>query len=211
MKRGDSLKTITERQAVFMAMLRRTICRKHIESLFLYHASPVLRKLKPAVLITVKSECTEMWKNRKRAMCKASGLRLTELKNKNGSSLFLIYDRNELDKAIINKQSLCILNEFDYKTDGGVEEFIKHLSYRLSDSNFPHEIGLFLGYPPGDVKAYIENKGKNCACCRYWKVYEDVEKAQETWAKIDKAQSDAIDILQDFPPIHIAAKLLKAV
>jgi len=144
-------------------------------------------------------------------MCKASGLHMAELRNKKDSSLFLIYDQNELDKAIRNEQSLCILNEFGYKTDGSVDEFIEHLSYRLSDSNFPHEVGIFLGYPLGDVKAYIENKGKNCACCRYWKAYEDVEKAQKTWARIDKAQSDAIDILQNFPPIHIAANLLKAV
>ena len=120
-----------------------------------------------------------MWKNRKKAMCRASGLHLTELRSKKDSSLFLIYDQNELDKAILNKQSLCILNEFDYKTDGGIEEFIEHLSYRLSDSNFPHEIGLFLGYPLGDVKAYIENEGKNCICCRYWKVYENAGKAKE--------------------------------
>ena len=205
------MKAIIEKQTAFIITLHGTICRQHIESLFLYHASPVLRKVKPAVLITVKSECAEMWKNRKRAMCKASDLHLSELRSGKDSSLFLIYDRNGLDKAIKNKRSLGFLKEFGYKTDGSVDEFIEHLSYRLSHSDFPHEVGVFLGYPLGDVKAYIENEGKNCACCRYWKAYEDVEKAQETWARIDKAQSDAIDILQNFPPIHIAANLLKAV
>ena len=194
-----------------MTMLRGTICRKHIESLFLYYASPVLRKIKPAALIIVKSDYAEMWKSRKRAMCKASGLQITELKNKNGSSLFLIYDRYELRKAINNKRSIVILDGFGYKTDGKVEEIIECLSCRLSGNDFPHEIGLFLGYPPGDVKAYIENNGKNCACCRYWKVYEDVETAQKTWAKIDEAQALALDVLQNLPPIHIAANLLKAV
>jgi len=152
-----------------------------------------------------------MWKNRKKAMCKASGLHLAELRSKNDSSLFLIYDRNELDKAIRNKWSLNIFKRYGYRTSGNIDEFIERLSNRFSSSDFPHEVGLFLGYPPGDVKAYIENEGKNSACCRYWKVYGNVEKAQETWARIDEAQSLAIDILQNFPPIHIAANLLKAV
>jgi len=192
-------------------MLHRNRCRQHIESLFLYHASPVLRNVKPAVLITVKSECVGMWKNREKAMCKASGLHMSELRSKNASSLFLIYDRSALDAAIRNERSLDILKEFGYEAAGSVDLFIAHLSDRLSGSDFPHEVGLFLGYPPGDVKAYIENKGQNCACCRHWKVYENVGKAKEIWAKIDEAQSDALDILQTLPPIHIAANLLKAV
>ena len=166
-------------------------------------------KAKTAVLITIPPSCVLLWQSRKKAMCKASGLHMTELRNKSGSALILIYDRAELIKVIEDKQSLDILNQHGYS--GNINDFIANLSFRLSESDFPHEVGLFLGYPPGDVKAYIENKGKNCACCRYWKVYENVEKAQETWARIDKAQSNAIDILQTLPPIHIAANLLKAI
>lgn len=205
------MKTFTKKQALFMSMLCGSVCRRHIESLFLYHSSPVLRKAKPAVLITVKAECVDLWKTREKAMCKASGLHMTELRSKNGSSLFLIYDLYEIELAIRNERSLGILESFGYKADGCVNEFLEFLSARLNTNEFPHEIGLFLGYPPGDVKAYIENEGKNYACCRYWKVYEDVETAQQMWARIDEAQSYAFDVLQEFPPIHIAANLLKAV
>jgi len=34
------------------------------------------------------------------------------------------------------------------------------------------------GYPIEDVKAFIEKKGKNCAICGEWKVYQDVENAR---------------------------------
>ncbi|MBA4698938.1 MAG: DUF3793 family protein [Ruminococcus sp.] len=205
------MKTFNKKQAGFMAMLRGSVCRQHIESLFLYHASPVLRKAKPAVLITVKSECVNLWRSREKAMCKASGLCLKELKIKDNSSLFLIYDRYEIELAIRNEKSLCILAPFGYELNGSVDEFLNCLSARLASNDFPHEIGLFLGYPPGDVKAYIENEGKNCTCCGYWKVYEDVEAAQQMWAKIDEAQIYAIDVLQNFPSIQIAANLLRAV
>ena len=36
---------------------------------------------------------------------------------------------------------------------------------------FPHEIGLFLGYPFEDVMGFIENKGENYLCSGCWKVY----------------------------------------
>ena len=50
----------------------------------------------------------------------------------------------------------------------------------------PHEVGLFLGYPPEDVKGFIENKGRNALCSGLWKVYSDKENAErilQKWAK----------------------------
>ena len=194
-----------------MSALQGTICRNHTESLFLYHTSPLLRKVKPAVLVTIKSDCMKMWRSRKNAMCKASGLHMTEMRSTNNSSLFLIYDEQELTLSLEREKAISILEKYGYKSCATIEEMLRHLSHWLSEDNFPHEIGLFLGYPPGDVKAYIENEGKNCTCCRYWKVYEDVETAQKTWAKIDEAQALALNVLQNLPPIHIAVNLLKAV
>lgn len=43
---------------------------------------------------------------------------------------------------------------------------------------FPHEVGLFLGYPPEDVEGFIENKARSCKITGYWKVYSDEEKAK---------------------------------
>lgn len=207
----DSLKALAKKQALFMSMLSGSVCRRHIESLFLYRASPVLRKAKPAVLITVKAECLEVWKSCDKAMCQATGLRIRELRHKNGSSLLLIYDLCEIERAIRNERAIPILESFGYETGGDIGRSMELLSERLCTNEFPHEIGLFLGYPPGDVKAYIENEGKNCVCCRYWKVYEDAHAARRMWAKIDEAQSYAMDVLWELPPIHIAANLLKAV
>ena len=54
------------------------------------------------------------------------------------------------------------------------EKAIEKLKMRLNETTeFPHEIGLFLGYPVGDVVGFIKNKGKNFKCCGCWKVYCD--------------------------------------
>ena len=48
----------------------------------------------------------------------------------------------------------------------------EQLQEKLCESqDFPHEIGLFLGYPFEDVQGFIQNRGCNCRLCGYWKVY----------------------------------------
>ena len=53
---------------------------------------------------------------------------------------------------------------------------------RLTDYDcFPHEIGLFLGFPVEDVKAFIEKDGHDCLTCGFWKVYCNKSQALETF------------------------------
>ena len=51
---------------------------------------------------------------------------------------------------------------------------------------FPHEVGLFLSYPPEDVKGFIENRAANAKCTGVWKVYGDEWQARQTFAKYKK-------------------------
>lgn len=51
---------------------------------------------------------------------------------------------------------------------------------------FPHEIGLFLGYPPEDVKGFIEQRALHCKCTGWWKVYGDQTEAEQTFARYQK-------------------------
>lgn len=58
---------------------------------------------------------------------------------------------------------------------------------RLDENEeFLHEIGLFLGYPPEDVRGFIENKAAGYKYVGDWKVYGDEEKARKTFAKYKK-------------------------
>ena len=55
-----------------------------------------------------------------------------------------------------------------------------------NDDEFPHEIGLFLGYPPEDVLGFIKNGAENCKRLGCWKVYGDEENALKTFKKYEK-------------------------
>ena len=62
-------------------------------------------------------------------------------------------------------------------------------SRRLCQEAFPHEIGLFLGYPPEDVEGFRRNKGQNYKLCGWWKVYGDAEEAGAFFQRCDRCRA----------------------
>ena len=74
---------------------------------------------------------------------------------------------------------------------------------RLVQNEFPHEIGLLLGYPFEDVIGFIENEGRNYLYSGYWKVYKNKEEKcklfnlyNQTRLKYLVAKESHIDILK---------------
>ena len=49
--------------------------------------------------------------------------------------------------------------------------------------DFPHEIGVFLGYPLYDVEGFIEQR--ECVMMGYWKVYRYPSAARRLFALYD--------------------------
>ncbi|WP_159459772.1 DUF3793 family protein [Scatolibacter rhodanostii] len=201
----------TEKQLESTRDLQINDDRQYIENLFLYSTAPVIRGAKPAVLFRISTNYMSVFRQRQRALCKATNLKVEEMQVSSKSVLVFIYDQQRIEEALVQPLSLSILEHYGY--DSSAQEFrtmLARLKKRLQTEDFPHEIGLFLGYPPEDVEAFIINGGKNCLLCRYWKVYHDVERAQEIFRQIDEAQSYALHLLHKPLPIHVAANRLKA-
>ena len=128
------------------------------------------------------------------------------------SSFFLLICRQSLLEAHLKKpDAKAILQSYDYQTDTHLENLLFCLSNRFSSRGFPHEIGLFLGYPPKDVGTFIEKKGKDYLCCHYWKVYHDKQSAIETFQLIDNSKLHAVRLLSQKIPVHTVAKMLTAI
>lgn len=80
-----------------------------------------------------------------------------------------------------------LLSAAGYK-NCGIGTVFSVLLQKLRSENavFPHEIGLFLGYPPEDVRGFMQNKGRGCKLAGCWKVYGDENSAQRTFALYKK-------------------------
>ena len=58
-------------------------------------------------------------------------------------------------------------------------EYANQQTFKGDESGeFPHEVGLFLSYPPEDVLGFILNKACNHKCVGCWKVYSDEQAAK---------------------------------
>ena len=90
-----------------------------------------------------------------------------------GEAFIYLYRAAMLEQDLNHPLAEEILRAYGYPKRGMMER-IMFLITRLKDCDaFPHEIGLFLGYPPADVKGFIE--GKPCKCTGLWKVFESDE------------------------------------
>ena len=97
-------------------------------------------------------------------MLREKGIRLLPLRFKNGKALIYVYRPSQLNKDFHNDGVCQLLAQQGYCTEN-CQQCVVRLIHKLRESaEFPHEIGLFLGYPCEDVKGFIENKAARAKC-----------------------------------------------
>ena len=152
------------------------------------HCAPTLASIKTANLFscffTDRQELLDHIRGLNLRL-KGKGLRVLALSYKDHRGLIYVYRPDKLSKDLQNKLAKSLLYDCGYAcTDEN--ECIRKLIERLNEqSDFPHEIGLFLGYPPEDVDGFI-NRRSECKCCGFWKVYGDVDAAQKLFSRYRK-------------------------
>ena len=117
------------------------------------------------------------------------GLRALPLRFRGGRGLVYVYRPSRLCRDLCCDAAQMLLHDRGYPV-GNPSQCVVHLAERLrEEKSFPHEIGLFIGYPPEDVCGFIEQGGGGCKYCDCWKVYGDVDAAQRLFAKHRKCTS----------------------
>ena len=96
-------------------------------------------------------------------------------------------------------------SEYGGESDGSeeivlLEGTLMRLGYRYRSyweaGGFPHEIGIFLGYPLADVTGFIRNKGRNYLLCGMWKVYQQEETAATAFQYYRRMKEQAVRRLE---------------
>ena len=159
------------------------------EEMLIQHCSPTLAGLKTGNLFNCHYQSYEevlSFLRKWNTALKDKGVRLLPLRFHNGKVLIYVYRPSQLSRDFQNDEVCSLLSSCGYCTDS-CEKCVTKLIERLCESGeFPHEIGLFLGYPCEDVKGFIENKACDAKCVGCWKVYGDAEKAQRTFDRYKK-------------------------
>lgn len=105
---------------------------------------------------------------------------------KENSVLIYVYRRSHLIKELQQDSVKEFLTSYGY-IDNRIEICLHHLKERLWEyDGFPHEIGVFLGYPLEDVIGFIQHEGRDCKCCGLWKVYCNEVETKKLFEKMQK-------------------------
>lgn len=112
------------------------------------------------------------------------------------STLLLVYQKDLLEKHLAEPASAALLKSAGYPSPGPLQVMLKHLKQRMQyHPDFPHEIGVFLGYPQEDICGFQQHKGQNYKFSGYWKVYSDVERAKRCFARYDHCREHLFRLL----------------
>lgn len=152
-----------------------------IEQHIAFHCAPALAGIKPASLVSC---CNEKNPDIKKYIAY-----LNRRLNKNDiyfetmcmcskRTLVFVYRKKILNDNIYKTENKNFLKSIGYPVELGFDSVIQHMKSRIQNhEEFPHEIGVFLGYPLTDIHDFVKHKGTNYKINGYWKVYSNPEQA----------------------------------
>ncbi len=181
----------------------------NIEEILAYNCAPCFAGIKPSNLVSVSMEEFKQISSINLEFLKGKGFFIKVLCKCSKRVQLFLYHKESLSNFITQPEVVNALKIFGYSQNSSIEELLDILASRMDisqnsaickkNSNFPHEIGLFLGYPAEDVIAYYRKKGKDCIFSGYWKVYSNAEKAAEIFSKYTECKKQfALQIQNGF-------------
>lgn len=180
------------------------------EHKLVYHTAPTLLGIKCASLIAFSVDEFDINVHSQTFNRKAvsKGLKMEIMCKCTNRVLALIYSEKLLKIRLADVNVQRMLKDCGYPKEFTVESCLECLSNRISTKEeFPHEIGIFLGYPLEDVIGFIRNKGENFKLCGCWKVYGNAKKAKRIFDNYDKCRKFLYNKLNEGSDIYQALKI----
>ena len=183
---------------------------RNFETVMLEQCAPVLASLKPGGLFRYETRDSADLARRVMSwnvQLEPKGLRVRVLKGCVLTHRYLVYVYrvNRLAAVLQDPAVRDFLARTGYrlpKPGQPWETLLDQLSRRLCcEGEFPHEIGIFLGYPLPDVEGFIQNRGQNFTCCGCWKAYGDPEAAQRHFDQLRKCTAVYLRLYHSGTPI----------
>ena len=153
------------------------------EAVLVRQCAPTLAGMKPGSIFCFNHSPLEVSRQK---VCQWNkqlapfGLTVQILLERPGSDsvIVFVYRHDRLEQLLSDDAYRNFLSEAGY-AGMDLNGLLAQLAYRLrTQPEFPHEIGVFLGYPLRDVIGFIENRGRNFTCCGFWKSYGDPAEMQ---------------------------------
>lgn len=174
-----------------------------------FQCAPVIKGVKASNIITLPKE---IWNELERDLHKAldgSGVSWLRLATRKAKAVIFLYRRDWLENILKQTKVQHFLKGYGYRLVKLDETLLKlqrrYQDYSEGKMGFPHEMGIFLHYPLADVKAFIENGGKNSLLNGYWKVYHNPQEARRVFHMYDRVKEKAAkEFMSEYAASRIA-------
>ncbi|MCI6459024.1 DUF3793 family protein [Terrisporobacter sp.] len=98
-----------------------------------------------------------------------------------GGKRVLFINEKSMEKVLVNKRCINFLKFVGYSSDYELNDYMDELVFRLQSEEFPHEIGVFLGYPLKDVLGFMGYGKNELVEVKNWRIYGDKEISYEVY------------------------------
>lgn len=156
-----------------------------LEKIIGFHCAPVLRGIKVANLVAIPRELNDEFAQAVQLYNKEfnyKGLYFFELCHCPQKRLLLVFRKEMLQNYLLKSENVEFLAHYGYDVKESLIDWLYRLKMRLEAcKDFPHEIGMFLGYPLADIKGFITYCGSGYLLCGEWKVYSNRISAMQSF------------------------------
>lgn len=121
-----------------------------------------------------------------------SGLRMSWLARRTCGMTMLVWRPALVARVLEDPESRALARELGLPDDDAealVRAVVGRLrAYYAGRAAFPHEVGLVLGFPAGDVRGFLADGGRGALSCGRWRVYGDVEAARARFDEYERQE-----------------------
>lgn len=155
--------------------------RDCLASFLALEAAEVLAGVKPANLVQLRNRrqpcgrnLHQLWQLHSGALLADCPLQALALRQKESGDLMLFYAPDLLRSHLQRPETAAFLRRLGYLTPDNLQGTLAELQNRFhTETDMPHEIGIFLGYPLKDVAGFMGCSDRPCTTCRQWRIYGD--------------------------------------
>lgn len=163
-----------------------------MEKIIAYYCAPALTGIKASNIVSCsKNKFDNIYGviERLNLQLNCKGIYFEDLSECKDSVLLMVYRKKALEKALNLKENKNFLSTYGYDNNWDTKDYILYLKERLKENDFPHEIGIFLGYPLHDIYGYLYKGNDECVLCGEWKVYKNADEAQMLFKRFNDCRT----------------------
>lgn len=150
--------------------------------------APLVMGIKPSVLMNVSYNDEVNWSKFKILFTRPKALEIREIRKLNGQLQVMFYQKDLLDSVLSQRAIQQFLRSLSYPTHYSLDNYLQVLKDRIVSGKFPHEIGVFLGYPLKDVLGFMGLQPLPYTKTQGWRIYGEERPSNEVYENYRKAR-----------------------